>query len=391
MLGNKIYVLEIVKGLDIGGVFGGAERFGADLSITFVKKGLPVQLCAIYRTNSSEEDKWCQILNDSYITVSFLSNWKGKNDVSEFMRAVYNFQKAINLANIDVFHSHTQHGTLLALLWGKKNKKKVVRTAHVVGFEWENSIKARIARNLFGDWVFPLFVDTHVAVSKATYQYIQKYKGMRIKKCFPVLIYNAISLPRVDVSLEKCYDKPQGETYTIGTLARLHQQKGITYLIEAASIVRKKIPNIKFLVAGDGDLRDSLQKQIEQMGLSDIFFLVGKTTNQYEFLSQLDVFVLPSLWEGLPTVLLESMAAGVPIVATNIPGTNELIEDGVNGWLVPPGHSEELANKIIEALYSPHIIQKFVKNNFEKVKQFSIDKIADQYIVLFEKIISNRQ
>lgn len=383
MKGN-FRILELIKGLDIGGIDGGAERFGVDLSMALTQRGIPVEVCVFFKTFTETEKSWLERLHKVGIPVVYLSIWKGNPGPSEFVKVAETLNNYLRKRSFDFLHSHTQFLTLVALYVAfKLGNVKVVRTAHITK-EWGSSLYSKFQRFLWGEWVFPLLVDAQVAVSKSVLQSIRKYWGQKFAKRPPILIYNSIPIPS-NLPINLSHGKNE---FTIGTAARLTEQKGISYLIEAASLVHQMIPHVKFFIAGDGELKDTIQAQIIQRGLTNIVFLIGQHPHIYEFLGQLDLFVLPSLWEGLPTVVLESMAAGVPVIATNVPGTDELIEDGVDGWLVPPRDPQALAEKIIFALRSPHLRRQVSEAGRKKAEQFSIDKIADQYIDLFQKLLN---
>src|SRR4029077_19249917 len=109
-------------------------------------------------------------------------------------------------------------------------------------------------------------------------------------------------------------------------------------------------PDVGFVIFGHGEKRQALQQQIALSGLTGSVYLAGVRNDLDRFIAQLDLFVLPSYTEGMPNVVLESCAAGVPVVATAVGGTPEIIEDGVSGFLSPPGDSEQLLAAIDEAL-----------------------------------------
>lgn len=379
-------VIELIRGLDIGGVDGGAERFGVDLSIALAQKGIKVEVYVFYKKTLSDlEEKWyCKLLSAG-ITPQFLASWEGKHRIDGVSRGIYHFLTArMSHEDSTIVHSHTQFGTLAAILKRFISPRiKVVRTAHVTE-EWGRSLLGKVQRRILGELCFPLFTDTQVAVSKAVSKQVNNYIGMKISGKRSVIINNGIPI-KLSTSTNRNYTEK--DAYTIGTACRLTEQKGINYLISAMAIIHKNFPS-KLLIAGEGELKENLQKQVTDLGLSNEIFFVGKTSDIYEFLWQLDLFVLPSLWEGLPTVVLESMAAGVPVIATNVPGTDELIEDGVDGWLVPPRDPQALAEKIIFALRSPHLRRQVSEAGRKKAEQFSIDKIADQYIDLFQKLLN---
>jgi len=130
----------------------------------------------------------------------------------------------------------------------------------------------------------------------------------------------------------------------IGYLGRLSPVKGLIYLIRAVKQVQTKYPNIVLLIVGDGALRKDLEMMAEDLGIKAIF--AGWQTDTTPYYSIMDIFVLPSFFEGLPNVILEAMAMGKPIVATNIGGNPDLVVHGQNGFLVSPGNVESLADAI---------------------------------------------
>ncbi len=136
----------------------------------------------------------------------------------------------------------------------------------------------------------------------------------------------------------------------IGTVARLHRQKGIVYLVKAAGRVLSAFPGVKIVVVGDGPLGRTLRKTAVKMGLEGKFLFLGARKDAASLMGLSDIFVLPSLWEGLPFVLVEAAALGKPIIATAVDGIMEVIEDGKTGLLVPPRDPRALADAIISLL-----------------------------------------
>jgi glycosyltransferase involved in cell wall biosynthesis len=132
----------------------------------------------------------------------------------------------------------------------------------------------------------------------------------------------------------------------IVTIARLVSQKGITHLLEAARRVLDVHPRVRFTVFGDGPQRRALQAQAARLSLGDRFRFAGASADVVSNLGSYDLFVLPSLWEGMPISLLEAMGAGRAVIATAVSGSSELILDGVTGVLVPPAEPAALAAAI---------------------------------------------
>jgi glycosyltransferase involved in cell wall biosynthesis len=173
----------------------------------------------------------------------------------------------------------------------------------------------------------------------------------------------------------------------VGTIGRLTEQKGYTYLIEAASLILEQIPQSFFLIIGDGELADQLKHQAAQKEISSHVIFTGGRQDVEELLACMDLFVSSSLWEGLPTAILESMAAGVPIVATDIPGIRELIRDQWNGWLVPAGDATSMARVIRVALKNVKSRREFSNNARQDVQSLSIKSIVGEYEKLYSALI----
>ncbi|MBM3296058.1 MAG: glycosyltransferase, partial [Candidatus Aminicenantes bacterium] len=129
----------------------------------------------------------------------------------------------------------------------------------------------------------------------------------------------------------------------VGAVARLHRQKGLVHFLRAVPAILKAHPRVRVVIAGGGPLRDGLEEEAARLGVRSAVLFLGERPDAADILGLLDVFVLPSLWEGLPYVLGEAAHAGRPIVATDIEGTREVLRDGVNGLLVPPADPEALA------------------------------------------------
>jgi len=136
----------------------------------------------------------------------------------------------------------------------------------------------------------------------------------------------------------------------ICTVANLNEQKGLNYLIAASEDVARSYKNVKFLVIGDGPLKSKLEYMIDELNLTDKVFLLGHRSDVYNILNTAEIFVLSSLWEGLPISLIEAMALWKPVITTWVNGCKEIIDHGVNGLLVPPKNATLLAIAIKDLL-----------------------------------------
>ena len=193
-------------------------------------------------------------------------------------------------------------------------------------------------------------LDRYIAVSHEVARCLNDELGVPPRKLS--VVRNGIAVSSSDQALDPQFRSTIGDgepRRIIFTPARLHRQKGHQYLLEAA----RDVPDALFLLAGEGPNRDELQKLAMDLGISDRVRFLGHRPDVARLLMHCDVFVLPSLYEGLPLSVLEAMAAGRPVVATDVGGTNEAVVDGVSGLLVPPADSKALAAAINVVLADP--------------------------------------
>ncbi len=162
-------------------------------------------------------------------------------------------------------------------------------------------------------------------------------------------------------------------------------------LLDAVARVQERTPAIRLLLVGDGDLRGDLEAQARSLGLSETVTFAGHRTDVPKALAVFDVFVLPSLWEGMPNVVLEAMAAGLPVVATAVGGTPEVVVDGVTGFLVPPRDPDALAEAITRLLRDPDLRRKMGQAGQKRIEQhFSIEETVRQTEALYEALLREK-
>jgi glycosyltransferase involved in cell wall biosynthesis len=172
------------------------------------------------------------------------------------------------------------------------------------------------------------------------------------------------------------------------TIARLHQQKGHCYLLEAAALV----PEALFVLAGDGPERAKLEAQAHQLGLSNRVLFLGHRQDIPDLLASCDLFVLPSLFEGLPLSILEAMAANKPVVASAIGGNDEAIIHQETGLLVPPAKPAALAAAIRTVLSDSHCGQRLAAAGKARVyRQFSAETMVQRVTQIYEEILSSHE
>lgn len=168
------------------------------------------------------------------------------------------------------------------------------------------------------------------------------WNGAPLDEFAPVPLERSLSVRR-ELSLPP-------ESLVVGTVGRLSTQKGHTYLVKAAPSVIAAVPNVRFLVAGDGDLQASLRSEAQSLGVADRFVFAGHRTDIPAVLGAIDVLAIPSLYEGTPLALFEAMASAKAIVSTAVDGCREILEEGRTALLVQPGDPAALASALVRLL-----------------------------------------
>jgi len=395
MADDRPRILLLIMGLAIGEPMGGAERFGVELALHLNRSRFEPIVCGLWCHGVPSERYWLDCLAQAGIETFLAAEWEGGLSVSRYAQAIKNIAVHFQNRPVDLIHSHFQLGSVAALLLKRPlGARAIVRTAHA-GKEWGDTHLAFFCRQVFTNWVFPLFFDLEVSVSCAQVEALNRRPYARLVGKKAVLSPNALSLVRFNrpddrVSKRKELGLP-ADSVVVGSVGRLREEKGYAVLLDAAVVVRSHIPQVRFLIVGDGELREALQKKAEQLGLTDMVIFTGARVEVESFYDVMDIFVLPSLWEGLSTVILESMASRVPVVATDLPGTRELVQPGRTGWLVKPGDPASLANGILQALSSPIDQTAFAQAALlEVVPRFSIEHVAGQYEQIYLKLLASK-
>lgn len=236
-------------------------------------------------------------------------------------------------------------------------------------------------------------VSQMTAVSKSTRDFCVQVEGIRRDKL--TVIANGIYQDERPIgptdALRHALGIPAGDKICL-TVARLHRQKGLDYLVASAEIVLRSHPNTTFLLAGEGEMRAELQKMIDAPGLTGRVRLLGNRKDVSELLALADLFVFPTLYEGMSNALLEAMAATVPIVTTAVEGTAELITDQRTGRVVPPMNSAALADAIDELLNNPtRAAQLAAAAHAYVVENYSVQQFCEQHEQLFVRLLAGEQ
>lgn len=256
----------------------------------------------------------------------------------------------------------------------------IIVTTHIdVSVEWtrNKSLKNLIIPYLVR-YTYP-WAKSVVAVSNGVKWSLVRMTGLPAEKI--AVIYNPVVTSEILIRAEEPLAHPwfmPGEPPVILSAGRLTAQKDYPTLIKAFAIVRRK-HEARLVILGDGEERSKLEKLVANLGLKEDVDLLGFVQNPYKYMKRSSVFVLSSLWEGLPVALIEAMACGCPVISTNCPsGPSEILEGGKWGSLVPIGDTDSLAKAILHTLAFPPDRRQIQ----ERGLQFSLDRAVLSYLEL---------
>jgi glycosyltransferase involved in cell wall biosynthesis len=333
-------------------------------------------------------------LNQAGIHAFTCAPWDGAHPYRSFIRSYRAVRQILKGNSIEIVHSHSLFGDIAALLLNFQGKAPIIiRTLHnELRTEWSR----RPLRRLFlTNLLYPLVFDLEIGVSQFITQNLNRRWLARKLKRQAITIHNAIDINRFkkgshDLNTLRLEFNIPEDAYLIGSVGRLTKQKGYDLLIEAAAIAINKFPALYFIIIGDGEEASLLRNRAEELEISHRIVFTGSRSDVDTLLTAMDLFVCSSRWEGLSTVLMEAMAVGIPILATDLPGNRELLQPGVSGWFVPVENSSELADGIINAVQNPDQSKEFAKIAKIKVDSFGMEEIARLHTRLYKLIRANK-
>lgn len=271
---------------------------------------------------------------------------------------------------------------LLSFIWPLKNRPKVILGGYTEMLfikQRARTVKESVFNVIYRMVMFFLYhrADAIVCVSKSLASHIEKFFLMdksRIK-----VIPSPVNIKEIQVCSQEEIDGYKDSLPWIGTVSRLSAEKGVNYLIKAFSQLVKKVDS-KLIIIGDGKERGNLERMASDLGIRNKVAFLGWLHKPYNYLKKMKVFVLSSLWEGFPQVIIESMVCGVPVVATrSVGGIEEVIKDGVDGILVPPKDVNALSDSIYRLLKDRELRDRLTREASKKIDRFDSRKIAKEY------------
>jgi glycosyltransferase involved in cell wall biosynthesis len=230
------------------------------------------------------------------------------------------------------------------------------------------------------------WVDRVVFNSQRIIPFALQHEGVRADQV--VCIPNCVQIERqarpvTRTEARSRLDVPS-DAFVIGTVGRLYRQKGHQFLLSAFKKVLSVVPNTVLLIIGDGPLRSQLEAEALRLGIGERTRFLGERADVPDLLDLLDLYVQPSLYEGMPNAVMEAMAVGRPVVATNVDGIQELVTHGETGWLVEAGNPEALAEQIIYALQNAETCSSVGAAASRRMHSaFSVERMISAYDDLY--------
>jgi glycosyltransferase involved in cell wall biosynthesis len=355
-------------------LFGGTEQIILELLETFGGRGWNCVLLRPQVQALSPLAERARSLGVEQYASQTLNGWSGLARLPHLIRQLRSIRPA-------VVHAHltTPLGCRFSLIAAAVARvPAVVATAHLL---IESSANRSAQQR-----VLVSAVDRYIAVSKHVASRLRDGFGVPSEKISTVL--NGVRLARFDhLTPNGLRDQLTGgaNVPVILTVARLHPQKGLEFLLDAA----RQVPDALFLVAGEGPQRPALEQEARALGLGARVRFLGFRTDVPELLANCDLFVLPSLFEGLPISVLEAMAAGKPVVATSVGGTDEAVVDGDTGLLVPPGDAPALATAIRQLIHDGALAERLGAAGRARVAaHFTAQTMVEQVATVYEEALA---
>ena len=340
---------------------GGAETMVSRLASNINLDKIDVEVICIY--GNPQNNRLENSILNSEVKIKYIGKSKGFS-----LSAVYKLWKELSSYHPTVVHTHLS-ACVYCTPWVLGHNVKMLHTIHSTPkFELIKpkkkimSIMYRIGKAI------------PVAISKEIQDMMTEEYKLRSEA---ELIYNPVDLDK----FYKNNEKHKG--ICLVTAGRLSKEKNQKMLVDAIKVLCQKYENLSLTILGDGPLKNELENYVEDKGLSDIIHLEGNVANVEEYFSKSDIFVLSSSYEGLPLVILEAMAAKLPIVSTDVGGIKDIVTN--NGLLVESENTDALVNVLEKVIEDKDLREELGNNSFENVQVFDSSIIADQYVQLYNK------
>lgn len=313
--------------------------------------------------------------------------------IPKYFRTKYllKLKSIVEKQNISIIHSHGGVAGFYSRILKKHNRDiKIVHTIHGIHYVHSKNILRRNISLTIEQYLVQ-FTDKFICVSNNDFQDSQKLKIIDVDKT--VTIPNGINITRYanrkkNLRLLKELGLTE-ENFIIGNVSRFDVQKNQKLIIQTAYHLKKFYPDMRFILVGGGELLRKHINYVNESGLADIFIFTGEVVNPEEYYPLFDIFVFPTLWEGLPYVLLEAMASGLPVICSRIPNISELITENKSAITFEPDSSIDLFKKISVLYEDPKLRRKLGENALLDVTSFDETEMTKRIEEVYSEVMVN--
>lgn len=353
-------IMQVIPHLGLGG----AESMCENLAEVLVNQGHHVMIVSLY----TKETPITARLKKKTVNVTFLDKKPGPDP-----SVVGRLEKLISHGNPDAIHTHLASLKYVFLACRLANTTvPIIHTVHSIA-QRESPWLDRVLHR----WLFRKKFVIPVALSEEIRKTILKVYGLD-KDSVPV-IYNG-------VQLSKCIAKQSytaDEAFTIVHVGRFYDVKNHNSLIRAFQEIHGRHPDCRLRLIGDGEKKTEMENLAKELGIGSAVDFLGQQTNVFPFLHDADLFILPSLYEGIPLSIIEAMGTGLPIVASRVGGIPDMICDGEEGLLCDPDISGIV--NAIEKMYLDEVLRENCGKTAQKSSErFSAEEMAGRYMQLYQ-------
>ena len=299
------------------------------------------------------------------------------------LAAAWRLSRVLKQLKPDIIHAHDPHGVAMAA-----TALSIASPSPAPRFVASRRIEFRIGHNSFSKWKYSR-VDCFVAISEAVRE---RLIADGIPRDKTTVVHEGVDVDRIAhlpaANVHATFYLPT-HAPVVGNVGALVPQKGQHHLIDAATIVVRAVPDARFVICGDGELRPALEEQIKRKHLERHVFLAGFRADVLELLKGFDLFALSSLQEGLCTSLVDAMAASKAAVATRVGGVPEVVADGETGFLVPPRDHDAMADRIITLLKDAGRRTRMGEAGLTRARKlFTVDHMVDGTLATYERLMT---
>lgn len=383
---QRIRVVQLICGLAIGEYNGGGELFAIRMGQLLDPERFDVTICALWAYDSPVERAWQRQLQDQSIGIHYCAPFRPQLRLAIKTSFVGGW-RLMRTLRPHIVNTHVEFADLVGSALKLTGAiQRMVRTCHnVIEWPFSPSIERKTA------YLYPLVAQREVGVSHAAVERLNQNPCARLLNKQAIYIPNAIDPEGIRKQVSGRDMRAElgipASVPLFGVVGRLSEQKGLPYLIRAMHLVRAALPEARLLIIGNGERRDELHALVAEQGLGDCITFLGPRSDAIDLIASLDVFVSSSLWEGLPTVILEAMLLGTPVVATNIAGSRDLVIEGQTGRLAPPRDMQALAGAMVVAYQQQAESQALADRARQHVEQFSFHSVARAYEQLYGELL----